>query len=198
LTGGVDHVYFTLSPSNCSGIPLRGISCYEHVAASAVRNEKDVTRAAVQKAVVLISIVPFLSALKERLAPVTRAYAGQHDFSARQILIDFHKSVNTIAFESFNSSQLYHGLRLRPLVRLYDASKILQILKLMLLEARVVVYSSTANQAATACLSLVNTALLCWLDSIFDFVCACVCPGVTNTRIVGSWFPLIWLESYAV
>jgi hypothetical protein len=152
---GVDYVYFSLLPDGIDGHPLMCVSCYMHVDASIVHNEKDVSRAAVQKAVVLITVLPFLSALRERLTPAARAYCNQMDFTDRQILVDFFNSVNAIRFEEFNSSQLYHELQLKPLIGAFREG-IVQVLKLMILEAKIIVYSSEAHRAATTVLTLMS------------------------------------------
>jgi hypothetical protein len=97
--GGGDVIFRVIPDEDMGGLCTRmmGISCYQHLRTSnlnAGHGEKDVSRSAVQKAVVVITETPFLGSLLERLAPLSAAYCQQGDFTNKSILLEFFDSAN--------------------------------------------------------------------------------------------------------
>jgi hypothetical protein len=84
--------YFSLVHKGHAGSPRRcsvfGISCMHQMDSSALRfRPPEVTRSAVQKAVVVVTDRPQgFSALREKLSAVTRAWFAQRDFRDVDIL----------------------------------------------------------------------------------------------------------------
>ena len=96
-----------------------GISCTNQTPASSLLwKSEDVTRSAVQKAVVVLTDQPQgFSALREKLSAVTQAWFAQKDFRELEILGKFQESLAKLREENLEDERdLYFGLSLRELV----------------------------------------------------------------------------------
>lgn len=156
-----DIVFFTLQPN------VHCVSCFRQVdaagssthSASGGRNfESSVAaRGRVQKSVVLLCRRPLYGVLADRLAPAVRAYFEQGDFARTDVLASlFHSLNSSLTRPSLrNAATLFHGLDLRSLIRLIGIHA-LSVLKLIMLEKRVVFYSQPVALASNAVIAFAS------------------------------------------
>uniref|UniRef100_A0A7S2ZDL5 AVL9/DENND6 domain-containing protein n=1 Tax=Rhodosorus marinus TaxID=101924 RepID=A0A7S2ZDL5_9RHOD len=160
-----DTVYFCL-PRN-----IHCVACFRQTNAreamtidaggGSEEDERIASRGSVQKSVVLMCKRPIYGILGERLGGVVRAYFDQGDFARTDVLAELFHSVNKSLSKPYwnNFSVLVHGLDLRTLVVTLKGD-LLRVLKLILLEKRVVLVSQPVRAAcnAVACLASVFPA----------------------------------------
>lgn len=156
-----DLVFFTLPPDVHCVACFRQVnagSAKTHSAASGRSYERSVaSRGSVQKSVVLLCRRPYFGVLADRLTPAVRAYFDQADFANTQVLASLFHSLNvSLARPSLsNADTLFHGLDLRTLVRRLGP-QLLAVLKLILLERRIVIYSQPVRHASNAVIALAS------------------------------------------
>ncbi len=150
-----DVVFFKLDPD------VHCVSCFRqaeaagsitHSASRGRSYESGVAaRGSVQKSVVLLCRRPLYGHLADRLAPAVREYFEQGDFARTDVLASLFHSLNvSLAQPSLtNSETLFQGLNLRALIRRIGPHA-LAVLKLILLEKRVVFYSQPVAAASNA------------------------------------------------
>ncbi|KAG8745970.1 late secretory pathway protein avl9 [Ceratobasidium sp. 414] len=138
------------------GDTIFGISCNRQLAASELLTRgADVTRSTVQKALVVLARKPLFGAIRDRLGVVTRAYFGQRDFSETGILVDFYHSLEKGLRSQLTESGLYMGTSLRELVHKFR-HRTLTLLKLMMLQKRIMFYGHPVERLCTYQYSLVS------------------------------------------
>ncbi|WWC64850.1 uncharacterized protein I303_107464 [Kwoniella dejecticola CBS 10117] len=140
-------------PSNQT---LFGISCNRQLAASELtRRPSDVTRSMVQKAVVVIASQPVFGPIRDKLGVVTRAYFAQRDFTQTEILEDFYTSLESSLEGKSGEGAMYIGTSLRELVHKFR-HRTLVLLKLLILQKRVMLYGYPVEKLCTYQYSLVS------------------------------------------
>ena len=72
------------------------VSCYRQINAALLPQEDSISRAFVQKAVVVLSRVPIYGELRAKLQPTVQALFEQKNFKDTQILQDFYETANAI------------------------------------------------------------------------------------------------------
>ncbi|KAG9128479.1 late secretory pathway protein avl9 [Ceratobasidium sp. 392] len=138
------------------GDTVFGISCNRQLAASELLTRgADVTRSTVQKALVVLARKPLFGAIRDRLGVVTRAFFGQRDFSETGILVDFYHSLEKGLRSQLTESGLYMGTSLRELVHKFR-HRTLTLLKLMMLQKRIMFYGHPVERLCTYQYSLVS------------------------------------------
>ncbi|KAH7340653.1 transport protein Avl9-domain-containing protein [Rhizoctonia solani] len=138
------------------GDTVFGISCNRQLAASELLTRgADVTRSTVQKALVVLARKPLFGAIRDRLGVVTRAFFGQRDFSETGILVDFYHSLEKSLRSQLTESSLYMGTSLRELVHKFR-HRTLTLLKLMMLQKRIMFYGHPVERLCTYQYSLVS------------------------------------------
>lgn len=155
-----DTAYFCLPPH------VHCVACFRQTNASVAVNfnaggqdadDSVAARGSVQKSVVLLCKRPIYGVLGDRLSGVVRAYFDQGDFSRTDVLAKLYHSINnSLSRPSLNDLQiLVHGLDLRALVRSLRADT-LKIIKLILLEKRIVFISQPVRYACNAVASIAS------------------------------------------
>ncbi|GJQ15773.1 hypothetical protein GpartN1_g7564.t1 [Galdieria partita] len=160
-----DSVYFRVEDK------LFGVACFRQVTAASLSSfsadprasreqERDfASRGTVQKSIVLLSRYPLFGVLLEHLRPVVRIYFEQGDFRRTNILAQLYHSVNAALSCNqhclYSSAFLYHGLELRRIIRRLGFHT-LRIVKLLLLEKKVLFHSSPVESASNAVLSFAS------------------------------------------
>ncbi|GFZ51075.1 Late secretory pathway protein avl9 [Saitozyma sp. JCM 24511] len=161
-----DYSYFhcTYKPSDpvdpISDVPtnttLFGISCNRQLASSdLLRRPSDVTRSMVQKAVIVIASQPVFGPIRDKLGVVTRAYFAQRDFTQTDILEDFYTSLEDSLEGKASESAIYMGTSLRELIHKFR-HRTLVLLKLLMLQKRVLLYGYPVEMLCTYQYSLVS------------------------------------------
>ncbi|KAI9221103.1 transport protein Avl9-domain-containing protein [Blastocladiella britannica] len=114
----------------------------------------DISRKMVQKSIVVLSRVPLLGALQSPLEQVTREYFDQRDFTRRAVLDSFFDSAVT-RFASIPEDDLGKDIRLGEFVSVFRA-KGLVLFKLMLMQKRIVFYSTDVTRLVQAQYAMYN------------------------------------------
>ncbi|KAG8734065.1 late secretory pathway protein avl9 [Ceratobasidium sp. 423] len=138
------------------GDTVFGISCNRQLATSELLTRgADVTRSMVQKALVVLARKPLFGAIRDRLGVVTRAFFGQRDFSETGILVDFYHSLEKSLRSQLTESSLYMGTSLRELLHKFR-HRTLTLLKLLMLQKRIMFYGHPVERLCTYQYSLVS------------------------------------------
>ncbi|KAK3671560.1 hypothetical protein LTR78_008482 [Recurvomyces mirabilis] len=147
-----------------------GISCMQQIPADSLKwKSKDVTRSAVQKAVVAITEQPErFSKLREKLSVVTRAWFDQRDFRDTEILQRFQENLCREPPPSMleDDGYQYFGLSLRELVHQYKW-QILVLFKCLLLQPKMLFFGSHCEhicQMQFSLISLIPNLVRCLQD----------------------------------
>lgn len=155
-----DFCYFHLHCPKLSDSTIFGISCNRQIAADALlKKGAEVTRSTVQKAIVVLAKEPVFGPIREKLGIVTRAFFAQGDLADVDILVDFHSTLE-IGLQSGGMSEdretvMYMGTSLRELVHKWRF-KTLMLVKLLLLQRRVVFFGYPVEQLCNYQYSLVS------------------------------------------
>lgn len=156
-----DVVFFSLGPS------VHCVACFRQAEAkgasslSATRGrgyaDGVAARGSVQKSVVLLCRAPLYGALAGALAPAVEAYFDQADFANTNGLAALFHALNRrhSPRSGLPAADPHRGLLLREVVRALGAHA-LAVLKLVLLERRVVLYATPASAASNAVVALAS------------------------------------------
>ena len=164
-----DSVYFSLpcpetskasksvgdgSKKLCSVV--HGIACCRQLDAKDVLSRtEELTRSTVQKSVCVLSRVPVFGFIEAKLNLVTHAYFNSKDFSEVSILRDAYDDLNVTLSINLSPELLSVGLSQQDLVIQYH-HRLLQILKALLLQKRVVVFGQQARSVSNVVLSIAS------------------------------------------
>ncbi|KAG9475988.1 hypothetical protein GDO78_002846 [Eleutherodactylus coqui] len=152
-----DTVFFHLPPRSGERRTVYGVSCYRQIEAKALKvRQADVTRETVQKSVCVLSQLPLYGLLQAKLQLITHAYFEEKDFSQISILKELYEHMNgSLGGSVLEGSQLYLGLSPRDLV-LQFRHKVLILLKLILLEKKVLFYVSPVHRLVGALMTALS------------------------------------------
>lgn len=130
-------------------------SCYRQInAEELISKDESVSRTFVQKAVVVISKLPLYGEVRAKLQPTTAAFFHQRNFKDTQILQDLYESSNQAGRQSIKDiSQFQTGLNLEQVFRLPNLG-VLTLLKAIMLEGRIVIYSHISSRVSSFIYSL--------------------------------------------
>lgn len=134
-----------------------GISCTQQLdAAKLLWKSEDVTRSAVQKAVVALTDRPGeFGRLREKLSVVTRAWFAQRDFRDVEILERFQENLVHEAEQTEEERDQYFGLSLRELVHTYKWQTLV-LFKCLLLQPKMLFFGSHCEQVCQVQFSLLS------------------------------------------
>lgn len=157
-----DVVFFSLPPNvHCVSCFRQGdaIDAVNHSASRSTRavEARTAARGSVQKSVVLLCRRPLFGFLAARLVPAVRRYFQQADFARTDALADlFHELNVSLADPRMRMrSTLWHGVSLSQLL-LKVGPQTLAVVKLLLLEKRVVFYSQPVARSSEAVVALAS------------------------------------------
>ncbi|RUS33261.1 transport protein Avl9-domain-containing protein [Jimgerdemannia flammicorona] len=154
-----DFAYFHLPPVqgwSVAQTTLFGVSCNRQITVKELKvTTPEFTRTIVQKAVVVLARQPIFGPIRAKLAVVTAAWFAQGDFTNTDILNGFYSSLNTVLAGEIDDASLYIGTSLRELVHKFK-SKTLTLLKLLLLEKRILFYGYPVERLCTLQYSLIS------------------------------------------
>lgn len=120
-----------------------GVSCYRQIPVEKLKiKTADVTRSTVQKSVCVLSRSPIYGYIEVKLSLIADAFFEQGDFDSTEILVKAYQQLNACLMdESRPLRHFYVGLSLREIM-LKWRHKVLILFKLLLLQKRVVCFSS--------------------------------------------------------
>lgn len=141
--------FFTL---NLQGSTKHCVSCFRQVPNDHVTVEMN--RNFVQKAVVIVSNIPFYGLIASYMQGPTKAYFDQKDFSNTSILSETFELINK-SLTQVSLSELYLGFSTRMLLHLFK-EKVFMIFKLILLQGRIIVFSKKSSQVSSIIYALLS------------------------------------------
>ncbi|CAO3609522.1 unnamed protein product [Cunninghamella blakesleeana] len=151
--------YFHLPPVpgwSVAKTTLFGISCNRQIATKDLLViTPDITRSIVQKAVVVLARQPIFGPLRQKLAVITGAWFNQKDFTQLGILYNLYNNLTNTIRGPIDDSTLYMGTSLRELLHKFKA-KTLILLKLLLLERKILFYGYPVERLCTFEYSLIS------------------------------------------
>lgn len=148
-----DYSFFIVPDAH--GNLYYGVSWFRQIKSSEIEvKDVKVSRSFIQKSVWVLSRIPIFGTLMVKLLPTTHAFFNQKNFTDIKILEEFYGGANHMSIK-IKYGDFYTGLDLKRLV-IYMKHNILTIMKLILLEGKVVVYSSKASKAWTFVLTLIS------------------------------------------
>ncbi|EME85417.1 uncharacterized protein MYCFIDRAFT_60285 [Pseudocercospora fijiensis CIRAD86] len=151
-------VYKASERQDVEPMSVFGISCVHQIPASELLFKgEEVTRSAVQKAVVAITDRPQnFSAVREKLSVVTRAWFAQRDFRDLEVLQKFQES---LAKEDTNPREderdQFFGLSLRELIHKFKWQTLV-LLKCLLLQQKILFFGSHCERVCQLQFSLIS------------------------------------------
>jgi hypothetical protein len=134
---------------------LYGISCYKQIKTNSVEVDDQNTRACVQKAICIVSKLPLFGQFFSKLSSTISAFFDQTTLKDKQILEQLYANYEAISFKNININEIFMSFSLRKLF-MFCKEKIFTLLKLIMLEKRIVVYSHVSNKICSFILSLVS------------------------------------------
>ncbi|KNE62992.1 hypothetical protein AMAG_08164 [Allomyces macrogynus ATCC 38327] len=130
-------------------------SCYRQISASElIVKTPDITRQMVQKAVVVLSSEPLYGAIRDKLNAVTRHYFEQKDFTNKDVIMELYENL-TANYRSVTETVFNSGLNLTEFINLHRG-KALVLLKLMMLQKKVMFFSTNVDTLINTQYSLVS------------------------------------------
>ena len=130
-----------------------GVTCFRQISSDNLSKEASISRNYVQKSVCLLSKTPLFGVLFAKLHPTTQAYFEQNNFKDTRILEDMFHNANQFGHDNVELQEFYSALSLRKLVVLLK-THLLALVKTVLLEGKIIVYSQRASYVCTFALSL--------------------------------------------
>ena len=157
-TSNADFVFFTTASKR--GVLIFGVAVILTLRSDQLKHkDEDVVRPYVQKSVALLSQTPFYGLILSRLFPVARALFKQRDFRGTSILGDFLAQLNrSLPAETIQEAELYQSLdfiKEIPILTMLR-KEIFCVLKAILLEAKVVIYSERSGVSSSVVLMLLS------------------------------------------
>ncbi|KNE61993.1 hypothetical protein AMAG_07253 [Allomyces macrogynus ATCC 38327] len=130
-------------------------SCYRQISASElIVKTPDITRQMVQKAVVVLSSEPLYGAIRDKLDAVTRHFFEQKDFTNKDVIMELYENL-TANYRSVTETVFNSGLNLTEFINLHRG-KALVLLKLMMLQKKVMFFSTNVDTLINTQYSLVS------------------------------------------
>ncbi|KAL5275565.1 AVL9 family protein [Megaselia abdita] len=152
-----DSVFFNLPSLTEPTETVYGVSCYRQIPVEKLKiKTADVTRSTVQKSVCVLSRSPIFGYLEVKLSLIADAFFEQGDFDSTDILVKAYQQLNAcLVDESRPLRHFYVGLSLREIM-LKWRHKVLILFKLLLLQKRVVCFSSPVRPMCALILGITS------------------------------------------
>ena len=134
--------------------PLYGISCYEQI--KSFRDDTvENTRFSIQKSICIISLLPFYSSLFSKLSICVEAYFNQESLQDKQIISEIYNNYRYDEHMNYNISEMNFIFATRKLL-CFTKDKIFMILKMILLEKKILVFSSVSGNVCSFIYNLIS------------------------------------------
>jgi len=134
--------------------PLYGISCYEQI--KSFRDDTvENTRFSIQKSICIISLLPFYSSLFSKLSICVEAYFNQESLQDKQIINEIYNNYRFDNHMNYNISEMNFIFATRKLL-CFTKDKIFMILKMILLEKKILVFSIVSGNVCSFIYNLIS------------------------------------------
>lgn len=129
---------------------LYGISCYRQLQTTPAmkEDEQENTRDYIQKAMCIISKVPLFGQMSSKLSVTMLAYFNQESLKDKKIIEDLYSNYKISTMSLINVNEILASFSLRKLLSLTN-EKIFSIMKLIMLEKKILVYSHISNNVCS-------------------------------------------------
>ena len=134
--------------------PLYGISCYEQI--KSFRDDSiENTRFSIQKSICIISFLPFYSSLFSKLSISVEAFFAQESLQDKQIIDELYNNYRFDNNMNYNLSEMTFIFATRKLL-CFTKEKIFMILKMILLEKKILVFSTVSGNVCSFIYNLIS------------------------------------------
>ena len=149
-----DSQYFLIQNLNKL---LYGISTYEQLQTTSLIKEDDNEnlRQCVQKSMCIVSTLPLFGLLKPKLELTMSAYFNQQSLKDKTIIAELYGNSDISKYNNVEISEIYEGLSLCNVIS-FTKEKIFELIKLLLLEKNILVFSSLACNVCSFIFSLLS------------------------------------------
>ena len=134
--------------------PLYGISCYEQI--KSFRDDTiENTRFSIQKSICIISLLPFYSSLHSKLSISVEAFFNQESLQDKEIINKLYENYRFDSQMNYNLSEMTFIFATRKLL-CFTKEKIFMILKMILLEKKILVFSAISGNVCSFIFNLIS------------------------------------------
>ena len=136
---------------------LFGISCYRQlqVTQAMKEDEQENTRECVQKAMCIISTLPLFGQMASKLSITMLAYFNQDSLKKKQIIEDLYGNYSNNYLSKIKVGEILASFSLKRLIS-FTRDKIFGIIKLIMLEKKILVYSHISNNICSFIFSFLS------------------------------------------
>ena len=136
---------------------LFGISCYRQlqVTQAMKEDEQENTRECVQKAMCIISTLPLFGQMASKLSMTMLAYFNQDSLKNKQIIEDLYSNYSNNYLSKIKVGEILASFSLKRLIS-FTKDKIFSIIKLIMLEKKILVYSHISNNICSFIFSFLS------------------------------------------
>ena len=136
---------------------LFGISCYRQlqVTQAMKEDEQENTRECVQKAMCIISTVPLFGQMASKLSMTMLAYFNQDSLKNKTIIEDLYSNYSKNYMSKINVNEILESFSLKRLIY-FTRDNIFSLIKLIMLEKRILVYSHISNNICSFMFSFLS------------------------------------------
>ena len=136
---------------------LYGISCYRQLQTTPAmkEDEQENTRDYIQKAMCIVSKVPLFGQMASKLSVTMLAYFNQESLKDKKIIEELYSNYKISIMKSINVSEILASFSLKKLLSL-TGEKIFSIMKLIMLEKKILVYSHISNNVCSFIFSFLS------------------------------------------
>ena len=136
---------------------LYGISCYRqiNVTQAMKEDEQENTRDSVQKSMCIISKLPLFGQMVSKLSITMLAYFNQDSLKDKTIIKDLYLNYGKNYLDRINVGEILETFSLKRLIY-FTRDKIFSLIKLILLEKKILVYSHISNNICSFMFSFLS------------------------------------------
>lgn len=134
---------------------LYGISSYRQLKTKSHEIDDDNTRDCVQKAICIVSKIPLFGHFYSKLSSTISAFFNQNTLKDKLIMQQLYANYESISFRNINTSEIFMSFSLRKIL-MFSKEKFFALIKLIMLEKKIVVYSHVSNHVCSFVLSLIS------------------------------------------
>ena len=136
---------------------LYGISCYRQLQTTQAmkEDEQENTRDYIQKAMCIVSKVPLFGQMASKLSVTMLAYFNQESLKDKKIIEELYSNYKLSVMRSINVNEILASFSLKKLLSLTN-EKVFSIMKLIMLEKKILVYSHISNNVCSFIFSFLS------------------------------------------
>ena len=136
---------------------LYGISCYRQLQTTPAmkEDEQENTREYIQKAMCIVSKVPLFGQMASKLSVTMLAYFNQKSLKDKKIIEELYSNYKLSVMKKINVNEILASFSLKKLLSL-TGEKIFSIIKLIMLEKKILVYSHISNNVCSFIFSFLS------------------------------------------